>query len=153
MKKTNNIKNLDDLRVEALIQFLEVEVEDVDAIITDGYDKNKYAVYGGGYLVLTDEEATLYTKANIIETCSYFTADFLETMTGIPAVVFKHLVDENEAVLETIEKTCGIDEFVDEAIRWDGRGHFIGCYDGEENEATIENEDGEEVTLYIYRVN
>ena len=149
MKKINNIKNIDDLRVEALVQFLELNnTNDVEAT-----DWATYKAEGKEYRVLTDEEATLCTKGNIIETCSYFTLNFLETMTGIPTIVFEHLEDENEAVFKIIEKTCGIDEFVDEAIRWDGRGHFISCYDGEENEATIEGKDGEDVTMYIYRVN
>lgn len=153
MKTKNNIQNIDELRVEALLQFLNAEDERLTEYDVHSTDWATYEVEGEEYKVLTDEEATLCTKLDIKETCSYFSADFLETMTGIPAVVFKHLVDENEAVLETIEKTCGIDEFVDEAIQWDGRGHFLATYDGEENEATVEDKDGEDVTMYIYRVN
>ena len=150
MKTTNNIQNIDESRVQALIEFLGLEDEAVfDVFETDWAT---YKVEGKEYKVLTDEEATICAKANIIETCSHFTAEFLETMTGMPSVVFEHLVDENEAVFETIEKTCGIDEFVDEAIRWDGRGHFIAHYDGEENEVTIEDEDDEDATMYTYRI-
>lgn len=50
----------------------------------------------------------------------------------------------NEFIRALIDGTCGIDEFVREAIMSDGRGHFIATYDGEENEQD---------EYFIYRVN
>jgi hypothetical protein len=47
----------------------------------------------------------------------------------------------NQELLRLIDD---IDEFVEEAIRWDGRGHFLSSYDGDENE---------EGDYYIYRTN
>lgn len=47
----------------------------------------------------------------------------------------------NQELLRLIDD---IDEFVEEAIRWDGRGHFLATYDHNENE---------EGDYYIYRTN
>jgi len=54
----------------------------------------------------------------------------------------------NDFLLSLVEKTCGIETFVDDAIRSDGRGHFMSSYDSNENEETVEGE-----TFYIYRIN
>ncbi len=56
------------------------------------------------------------------------------------------LADErsNDAVLSLVERTCGLDDFVEDAVSADGRGHFLSHYDGEENEQ------GE---YFIYRLN
>lgn len=40
-----------------------------------------------------------------------------------------------------------LDEFVEDAIAADGRGHFISSYDGKEHEVTVDGE-----TYYIYRL-
>jgi hypothetical protein len=39
-----------------------------------------------------------------------------------------------------------LDHFIEDAIRADGRGHFLSRYNGEENEETVGG-----VTYYIYR--
>ena len=49
--------------------------------------------------------------------------------------------DGNQELLRLIDD---IDEFVEDAIRADGRGHFLSSYDGDENE---------EGDYYIYRTN
>jgi hypothetical protein len=41
-----------------------------------------------------------------------------------------------------------IDEFVEDAIRYDGYGHFLSPYDGEENEIEVDG-----ATYYVYRTN
>lgn len=40
-----------------------------------------------------------------------------------------------------------LNDFVDDAIAADGRGHFISSYDGEEHEVTVDGE-----TYYVYRL-
>lgn len=88
----------------------------------------------GDWSLNTEEEAQELVTDYIRESVVYFNASFLETMTEIPQEAFKGLqeIEDNEAVLRIIEKTCGLESFVEEAIRWDGRGHFVSFYDGNE---------------------
>jgi hypothetical protein len=97
------------------------------------------------FMVLDEDEKQECLKNNIRETASYFNASFLAAMTELPEKVFEALTDENEAVCELIEKTCGMDKFIDEACRCDGAGHFLNNYDGNEYELS----DG----YYAYRTN
>lgn len=114
----------------------------------DEYDED------GDYLVLTDEEADEKTAEYIEYSLWAFTPWFLADQTGLPVEVFEAIQDNgkcesnNDAILSIIEKTCGLDEFVQSAISADGRGHFIAHYDHKENEETVNGE-----TFYIYRTN
>lgn len=47
----------------------------------------------------------------------------------------------------------GPHSFSESAIAADGRGHFLSSYDGEENEVSAEDIDGNPVTFYLYRTN
>ena len=53
----------------------------------------------------------------------------------------KHCESANDTILALIDD---LDEFVQDAISSDGRGHFLSSYDGEE----VETEN-----YYIYRIN
>ena len=74
---------------------------------------------------------------------------FLEQMTDVPVEIFKaseyKCESLNDAILILIRRTCGWENFVNQAIAEDGRGHFLSCYDDKE----IELECG----YYAYRVN
>ena len=71
--------------------------------------------------------------------------------TGIDIEVFKAIQgndrceSNNNAILSMINDE---QSFIDEAIRQDGRGHFMNTYDGCENEETVNG-----TTYYIYRIN
>ena len=141
------------LKARALANFLEVGLEE----ITEGtYGDNSLACDGVEYTVLTDEQADARAKEEIEYFLWAFNPDFIirhcsnfETMTQ----------EEVESAIESLrhaqENCCenanglvraliaDIDEFVEDAIYTDGRGHFIAYYDGVENE-----QDG----YYIYRV-
>lgn len=93
-------------------------------------------VDSGDWSILTDEEANEQVKEYIAQSCVYFNATFLADMTDLPEEVFEALQDKcnEEACLKIIEQTCGLDDFVEEAIRYDGRGHFLNSYDGHEYE-------------------
>lgn len=92
-------------------------------------DDDEYAVANG------DEEANKAAKEYIEETLCYFNPDFLAEHSNMPESVFSHLAstgfDDNEAYKCIIHN---IDDFVDDAINADGRGHFLSSYDGEEVE-------------------
>jgi hypothetical protein len=55
----------------------------------------------------------------------------------------------NEAIIAMIKD---FDHFVEDAVRCDGRGHFLAPYDFEENYASFSNEEGKNVTYFIYRL-
>ena len=102
------------------------------------------------YDIYTDEEAQELAKDSIEESLWAFSPWFLARMTDIDEVVFNALrnLDDNanEAVLALVENSCGLNDFVEEAIATDGRGHFINSYDGEEHEIEVGGE-----TFFLYR--
>jgi hypothetical protein len=103
------------------------------------------------YIVLTDEEADEKAKESILQSVWAFTPNFLASFTGFDISIFEAIQnnnkceDNNDAILSMVKDE---DEFVSEAIRWDGRGHFMSSYDGHENEESVGG-----VTYYIYRMN
>lgn len=105
----------------------------------------------GEYLLYTDREADKAVEENIRDSVWAFNASFLSELTDLPEEVFVGLQDKyessNEAILKLIQKTCGIDRFVEEAIDTDGRGHFLATYDGDE---ILIRSDGKD--YYLYRV-
>lgn len=83
--------------------------------------------------------------------------------TELEEKLVEHLVDEAGDPMEWFKDNFGEEEFKDaviehcdfdyegiaqEAISWDGRGHFLNTYDGREEEVEVNNE-----TYYIYRLN
>ena len=129
---------------QALANFLEVEVTDFE-INNDEY----ILPNGDSYFVLTDDEADEYATSEIEDMLWAFNADFLASYTGLHKAVFDSLAEgyerSNEAIMALINNAGSLDEFVQESIDADGRGHFVANYDGEEIE--LEND------YYAYRVN
>lgn len=131
-------------KVQALAQWLEVNETDIEV------NNDEYILPNGEeYLVLTDEEADQVVLDYIKDMLWAFNTDFLASYTGLHKAVFEALAEgyesSNEAILALINNAGDIEEFVQEAIDADGRGHFLSPYDGEE----IELENG----YYAYRVN
>ena len=128
-------------KVKSLAKFLKVSKGE---IVSNG---DYFSCGREDYLVLTDEEADEKTEDYISESVWAFRPSFL----------LAHLPDGiNARSIELIQKDCesanaplramikDFDYFVEDAVKADGRGHFIAGYDFEENE-----QDG----FYIYRVN
>jgi len=107
-----------------------------------------YEVDGMGIRVLTDEEADEQAREYILDTCWAFNASFLcsHMETDVPQDMIEAYQEKcegaNEGILGMIKDK---DEFVEDAIHWDGRGHFMSSYDGEEIELKYD--------LYAYREN
>ena len=138
-------------REKALAMYLDVDEKEIT--------KSPWATYGvknegEEYLVLTEDEADKTAKEEIKNSLWAFKAEFIlqECDMDISNKVENSLIamqkacceDCNEFILALIEGSCGLDKFVDDAIGFDGRGHFISEYDGEEVDA-----EGE---YYIYRI-
>ena len=109
------------------------------------------------YLVLTDEEANEKAADYIKDSLWAFNAEFiLEHCSNYDSIDCYEYRAAVEALQEAQSKSCeslnglcraliaDIEEFIDDAIWADGRGHFIAFYDGEENEQN---------GLFIYRQN
>ncbi|MEE8382197.1 MAG: hypothetical protein V3R78_10045 [Thermodesulfobacteriota bacterium] len=130
---------------QALATYLSINADDIE----DGYDAGIFDAEGCEYMVLTDDEADQKAADYIRETVWAFNADFIAGQSNIDydAVVtmVKALQDKCEGANDAITALIvNMDEFIDDAIGADGRGHFMSSYDGEENEQ------GE---YFIYRLN
>jgi len=144
-------------RMEALAKHLGITLEDGETW-EDHIEEAVYPSYGGyfeltaegnDYLVLTDEEADKAASDYIRDSLWAFNAEFLADNTGLPAEVFSMIQAERSEdanpVFYTLVTKCGdIEELISDAISADGRGHYLGQYDGHECQ------EGE---FYIYRTN
>lgn len=109
----------------------------------------------GEFLVLTDDEAEEKTREEIRQSLWAFNPDFILRHTK----AYENTTDyEDEAIIEALKEVQGricesanelvyalindFDEFCEDAIDSDGRGHFLSYYDGEEHESG---------DYYIYR--
>lgn len=143
----------DELLKKFLIDKSEFTAEELEGKIQEfDYDKSLFEVCSREYLVLNEEEREERVTDYIKQSLWAFNASFLAGETGLPEEVFTALNEKcesgNEAIEKLIEKTCGMESFVDAATSADGYGHFLSPYDGEEHEITVEGE-----YFYIYRVN
>lgn len=137
-------------KVEALAKYLECDSED---LIQSKYNEDVFKLGSKEYLVLTDSEADTQAENEIKESIWAFNSSFLAAhlKEGIDQEVIESIQNNgkcesnNKAILSLIDD---VDHFVNDAIKSDGRGHFISSYDGEENEVY---QDGE--FFYIYRMN
>ena len=138
---------MDNSRVKALSKYMELTKEEEKEIYYESYDI--YCYGNQEYLVLTDDEADEKVAEYIKDSVWAFNPSFLSSHSGIDEGVFKLLQDKcesaNEAILKLIKD---FDEFVQDAIGKDGRGHFLSSYDGYENDHEHDNE-----TYYIYQTN
>ena len=123
-----------------LVDLLMLELDlDTDVTVDRLWNKREVTFSDDSeYIILNVEQFQEEVMDNIYETASYFNSQFLEEMTGIPSEAFDALEDYNNAVVNIIVVTCGLEAFADECIAVDGAGHFLSHYDGEEIE--LDNE-------------
>jgi hypothetical protein len=151
MNTTTNTETTDP-RIHALAKHLQCDASDISKA---SYGDNVYEAEGDEYLVLTEDEANELAAERIKESLWAFNAEFISSHT-------KHGLDDDqiEALKQMQGKLCenansivealieDLDHFIEDAIRSDGRGHFISSYDGEEYEV------GEKIIeFYIYQTN
>ena len=127
-------------RIKALAAFLGESVENLH----ENGGIYFQVVDGMEYLVLTDGEADQMSQEYIEDSLWSFNADFiletcgLDSSSNVSRSLRKMQEDScegcNDFIRALVDGTCGIDEFVDQAIIADGRGHFLSSYDGEEGE-------------------
>ena len=131
-------------KTEALAAYLDVE----DAEDIEYCGDMLFETGGKEYLVCTDEEATEYAAEYIKESLWAFNPGFIIEHSKLPYAAEEMISSFCGEACEDANATIkaliiDIDEFVDEAISTDGRGHFMNSYDGRESEHN---------GLYIYRM-
>ena len=138
-------------QVKALADHLACDVQDVEESRHGG--EGAHRAHGKDFLVLTDDEADDACRARILDSLWAFNADFIASHVR-PRL--------NDAATKALAKTQGelcedandlvraiihdIDAFVADAVRSDGRGHFVSSYDGEEHEVRVGDD-----FFYLYR--
>ena len=125
-------------RFKALAKHLESDIEEAESLADN-------------YLVLTDDEADEMAYQYIKDSICFFNPSFIASHceSDIPQDAIEAIQEKYEASNPILLKLIkDIDSFVEDAISSDGRGHFIGFYDGEEWEQTVNG-----TTYYIYRTN
>ncbi len=136
-------------RKQALAQYLEVEVSEVEKL---PYGDNLFKMGDQEYLIVNDAEANKAAREYILDSLWAFRGSFIAD----------HLKPQFDAYMgaRDIEEYCAMKcegandwvkgliknktEFVNDAISADGRGHFLAQYDGDENQFG---------TWFIYRIN
>ena len=132
--------------------FYEVTAEDIKNALAIVKERETYQelpviiIDDEEYAVAEDEEAANKAARRAVEdSICYFNPSFLADHSDVPEEVFEFLAnkcfDNNEAYKAMI---YDVDDFIDDAIDADGRGHFLSTYDSEEHEI------GE---YFLYRIN
>ena len=150
-----------DEKKRALQQYLSIPDEDMDELKQSEYEKDGLQYGKEEYLVLTDMEADARAREDIERSLWAFQPSFILSHCSTYERMSNWEYDDAKAALEKIQghfcesineliraMIADVDEFVEDAICEDGRGHFISMYDGDENEETVNG-----VTHYIYRIN
>jgi hypothetical protein len=134
------------------LEFYGIDDEELQKKIVAAFIEEYHPNTAHTYKIMTDEEADEQAAEYIKNSLWTFNASFISchTKNGLNDRAEKALEkmlgnlgeDANDIVEAMIED---IDEFIEDAIRADGRGHFLSTYDGEEREITVNGE-----TYYIY---
>ena len=134
----------------------------VDRYYSSLYSEYRYEACGEEFYVLEDERAYALAFQIIKDDLWAFNADFIADHLKHDIVYCDNPVNLDDlhlAIRAVQERLCeganaiihalidDLNDFVDDAIAADGRGHFISSYDGEEHEVTVDGE-----TYYIYRL-
>jgi hypothetical protein len=116
-------------------------------------DNREYrSVDSGEYLILTDEEADEKAEEYILNSLWAFNSEFIIRHTDLPwdaqEMIQAYQEDRCESANEPIKALINdLDEFIEDAILSDGRGHFINSYDGEETEIQFND-----LFFFVYRM-
>ena len=120
--------------------FYEVTAEDIKNALATDKKRETYMslptifINGNEYAVaVNEEEANAAAGQYIKDSICYFNPSFLAEHSDVPEEVFEFLADKdffnNEAYKSMI---YDVDDFIDDAIDADGRGHFLNSYNGKE---------------------
>lgn len=145
-----------DTKQKALAVYLDCKPEDLERA---SYDESLFEYGLESYLVLDNDEVDQFVKDRVIESLWAFNIDFIlprsritvhdynkdSIIKALKKMQEKLCEDANPIIYALIENK---DEFTKDAIKADGRGHFLSSYDNKEHEITLAEE-----LFYIYRQN
>lgn len=139
-------------RIVALGRMLDGDFSGIEEL---SYRDNGYKVGMQEYLVMTDDEADDAAAEAIKDSLWAFKTEFISSHTrkGLGADAQRALAKAQAELCESANDLVesmieDMDHFIEDAIRGDGRGHFLSHYDGEEREESVNG------TMYfIYRTN
>lgn len=152
-------------QVRALCSFLDCQPDDLSLESYDHYGLSRYSYGQQEYAIGEDSECDTACEKYCEDSAWAFNADFIISQCGLPlemvpairAMQEKQCEGANDAIVALVEKCgngfSGSHSFSEAAISADGRGHFLSGYDGEENEESGGDSDGNSVDFYIYRLN
>ena len=153
--ETGNIVEIEGKTKElSLAKFLDLDEEEAEEIKEAEWDKYGLKVYRADeneYAIGTDEEVNLAMKLCIADSVWAFSPAFIVDQCDLPCElteVINGFQEEkcegaNDVILALINKCADFDLFVSDAIRTDGRGHFLNGWDRKEYK---------EGDYFIYRV-
>lgn len=137
--QTINAEPTTEQRIQALATHLGCDVSEVSE---SRFGDHCFDAEGGEFLVFTDEEADERAEQEIRESLWAFNASFIagHTKNGLDDAAEKALAEMQGRLCESANPIVealikNMDHFIFDAIRSDGRGHFISRWDGEEVEA------------------
>ena len=133
----------EETRIKALSDFLKIKE---DRIKVSEYDENLLLVDDSEdrfYVAVDDEDADKLARENIEDSLWAFNSDFIAEHSssmreagerGVRALqkMQEDLCEDANSIVKAL--IDDMDDFVEDAISADGRGHFISSYDGEEYE-------------------
>lgn len=139
-------------KVMALCSFLGCEPSELTLETYDHYGLSRYSLDSKEYAIGTDSEAQKAAENYVKDSIWAFNASFILNHCGLPLELEEAIQafqgdkceSANDALLTLVEKCGSVENFTEEAIAADGRGHLLNPYDGEEYE------EGE---FFIYRLN
>ena len=148
--------------IKAIAEALEVEDTDTLGEILENYEHGEPLTIDlehGEWILCNEETAQRLAEEYVEETLWAFRPSWLAGVTGLDESIFTLLAETGKCedlnpVVTALIKGTGVDgdqrlaHVIWEAVNYDGRGHFLSSYDGEEIE--LEAEIG---TLYVYRTN
>jgi hypothetical protein len=128
--------------IMALAEELSVDPSDLTEESCECYGLKVLSHGSAEYAIGTDEEADEAAAEAVKESLWAFRASFIlseydlpaELEEGIQALQETKCESCNDVIHALVEKTCGLDSFVDSAVSADGRAHFLASYDGNELE-------------------
>jgi len=138
-----------DKKIKALATHLKIDSLEIKEVRGESFEAE-----GCEYLVLKDDEADELARDSILESLWAFNADFIASHSkaslddhAIQALkeLQASLCESANAIVKSLIED--LDHFVDDAIKSDGRAHFLNTYDGDEHEIQVGNE-----WFYIYRI-
>ena len=144
-----------DKKIKALATYFEIDESRIKKADEPFADDTMYVIDNEYmFTVATDAEADHIAADDIKESLWAFNSDFIcSHSTALQAAgpraeqaLQKMQAELCESANPLVEAMIDdMDDFIQDAISCDGRGHFIAQYDGDENEVEVDGED-----FYIY---